>query len=169
MAKPLIAEASYPSLKGLTCDPVSVRIISPAYAASASELTAILQYVYHSFNFACRGDRERAELLKSISMAEMMHLDMLGEALINMGAQPIYTAQPPAPYNFYSTKYVNYSRTLKNMLEDDIMGERHAIYSYEKMLCRLKNDTLKKLICRILEDENMHLKALAASLETLSC
>lgn len=167
MPKPLIAEGPYPSLKNLQPDCFSVRILSPAYATSAGELNATLQYIYHSFNFACRGNSETAELLKSIAIAEMMHLDMLGEALIKMGAQPVYTANPPAQFNFYSTKFVSYSRTLRNMIEDDIMGEKHAIYCYERMLVRLKNDTLKALVCRILEDEHLHLKVLKQSLAEL--
>lgn len=169
MPKPLIAESPYPSLKGLQRDPVSVYVISAAYATSTGELNAILQYVYHSLSFVNREDAARAELLMSIAVAEMHHLELLGEALARMGAQPVFSAQPPAQFNFYSTKFVAYSRSLRNMLEDDIIGEKHAIYVYEKMLCRLKNDILKNLISRILEDERLHLKALKESLDGLTC
>ncbi|MGN0803762.1 MAG: ferritin-like domain-containing protein [Candidatus Coproplasma sp.] len=169
MPKPLIAEGEYPSLDGLVLDPYSVKIISPAYATSCGELNAILQYVYHSVNFSYHEDEKRAELLKCISLAEMHHLDLLAEALIRMGASPVYTFQPPAQFNFYSTKFVAYSRSLRNMIEDDIMGEKYAIYSYERMLPRLKNDIIKRLICRILEDEKVHLEALKESLKGLSC
>lgn len=168
MPKALIAEGSYPSLSGLTRDPVSAKIISVAYATSYGELNATLQYIYHSINFSCHGDEARAQLLKSIAISEMMHLDLLGEALIHLGEQPVYSYSPPAQYNFYSTKYVAYSRTLRNMLEDDIMGEKYAIYGYERMLPRLKNSILRTLICRILEDEHLHLEALQASLDALT-
>ena len=113
MIKPLVAEGAYPSLKNLSCDPYSARIISGAYASSAGELNATLQYIYHSFNFGCADDKERAGLLKSIAVAEMIHLDLLGEALISLGAEPVYSFCPPARYNFYSTKFVAYSRTLR--------------------------------------------------------
>lgn len=169
MPKPLIAEGSYPSLKDLQCDPIAARILSSAYASSSGELNASLQYIYHSINFSCKNDEVRAELLKSIAIAEMIHLDLLGEALIRLGAQPVYSFCPPAHYNFYSTKFVAYSRTLRNMVEDDIMGEKYAIYGYERMLPRLKSATLRTLICRILEDEQLHLETLKSSLEGLSC
>lgn len=168
MPKPLIAEGGYPSLKDLQCDPYAARILSYSYATSAGELNASLQYIYHSINFSCRNDEKRAELLKSIAIAEMIHLDLLGEALIRLGAQPVYSFAPPAHYNFYSTKFVAYSRTLRNMIEDDIMGEKYAIYGYERMLPRLKNDTLRTLICRILDDEQLHLETLKSSLEELT-
>ena len=169
MPKPLIVDAPYPSLDSLCCDPVSARIISAAYATPSGELNASLQYVYHSLNFAHCGYKSYAECLMSIAIAEMTHLDLLGEALINLGTQPIYTFQPPAQFNFYSTKFVAYSRSLTNMIEDDIMGEKYAIYGYEKMLCRLKDGTLKALIVRIIEDEKLHLAELKRILEELSC
>lgn len=168
MPKPMIVDAPYPELTTLTCDPVSVRILSAAYATSTGELNATLQYVYHAFCFAAEGDKERAQGLKSIAIAEMHHLDLLGEALIRLGAPPVYSCCPPAKYNFYSTKFVAYSRTLRNMIEDDIMGEKYAIYCYERMLPRLKNNTLRTLICRILEDEQLHLDYLKSCLEGLS-
>ena len=168
MPKPLIAEGAYPSLKNLQCDPYAARVISSAYATSSGELNATLQYIYHSISFLNKGDEKRAELLKSIAIAEMIHLDLLGEALARLGSAPVYSFSPPAQYNFYSTKFVAYSRSLRNMLEDDIMGEKYAIYGYERMLPRLKNDTLRSLICRILEDENLHVTHLKSSLEGLS-
>lgn len=168
MPKPLIAEGTYPSLKDLHCDPYAARIISSAYATSAGELNATLQYIYHSISFLTKGDEKRAELLKSIAIAEMMHLHMLGEALARLGSPPVYSFSPPAQFNFYSAKFVAYSRSLRNMVEDDIMGEKYAIYGYERMLPRLKNDTLRTLICRILEDEHLHVEALKSSLEGLT-
>ena len=169
MPKPLIAEGSYPSLKSLEKDPVSARIISAAYATSSGEVNASLQYIYHSINFSCRDAEVRAQLLKSIAIAEMMHVNMLAEALMRLGEQPVYSFCPPAHYNFYSTKFVAYSRTLRNMVEDDIMSEKYAIYGYERMLPRLKNSTLRTLICRILEDEQLHLESLKSSLDGLTC
>lgn len=169
MPKPLIVDAPYPSLDSLCPDPCSARIISAAYATPSGELNAILQYIYHSFNFAHCGNKAVAETLVGIALAEMKHLDLLGEALINLGASPVYTFQPPAQFNFYSTKFVAYSRSLVNMIEDDIMGEKYAIYGYEKMLCRLKNGTLKALIVRIIDDEKLHLAELKRILDGLSC
>ena len=119
--------------------------------------------------FDSKGLSEYAELIDSISVAEMIHLKLLGKTICALGAQPIYTACPPAAFNFYSAKFVSYSRSLKNMIEDDIMGEKYAIYGYEKMLCRLKDGTLKALIVRIIEDEKLHLAELKRILEELSC
>lgn len=169
MPKPLIAQLPYPSVKKLTCDPIAARILTSAYATSCGELNSILQYVYQSFVFNHAGKEDVAELLKSVAMAEMMHLDMLGNALINLGAQPIYTFTPPAAFNFYSTKFVSYTGKFADMLEDDIIAEKHAVCSYKKMLCRLKNDGVKALVARLLEDEELHLKAFTDARAELLC
>lgn len=159
MPKPLIVNAPYPSVKDLTCDPVTARILTRAYATSCGELNVVLQYIYQSFVFNHADEEQTAELLKSIAIAEMIHVDLLGNALINLGAQPIFTFQPPVPFNFYSTKFVAYSNRFSAMLEDDIIAEKHAIADYRKMLTKLRNERVAQLITRIIEDEELHLAA----------
>ena len=133
------------------------------------ELNAVLQYFYHYFNFDKQGYKQYAADLESIAIAEMLHLELLGKTIIALGAQPIYSQNPPTAFNFYSAKYVSYSRNLVNMIEDDIMGEKHAIALYNKMLCRLKNEQIKKIISRILADEKLHLEKLNEILKSLKC
>lgn len=157
----------FPTTDGICPDAYSLAVISPAYASSTGELNAILQYLYHFFNFNKHGLEEYAETLESIAIAEMLHLKLLGETIMALGAQPIYCQNPPTAYNFYSTKFVSYSRNLVNMIEDDIMGEKHTICQYTKMLKRLKNEQVKAIVSRIMEDEKLHLKALTEILDGL--
>lgn len=158
MPKPLTLQAEFPTTEGLCPDAYSLAVISPAYASPVGELNTILQYFYHYFNFDRQGYKEYAESIKSIAIAEMLHLEMLGKTITALGAQPIYCQNPPTAFNFYSAKYVTYSRNLTNMIEDDILSERRAIASYQKILCRLKNEQIKKIISRIQEDEKLHLE-----------
>ena len=167
MSKPLTLNEPFPTTDGICPDAYSLAVISPAYASSTGELNAILQYLYHVFNFEHHGLNEYAETLEGIAIAEMLHLKLLGETIIALGAQPIFCQYPPTAYNFYSTKFVLYSRNLINMIEDDIMGEKHAICQYSKMLKRLKNEHVKAIVSRILEDEKLHLEALTKILNKL--
>ena len=160
MPKPLTLQAEFPTTEGLCPDAYSLAVICPAYASSTGELNAILQYFYHFFNFSRQGYKDFASDLESIAIAEMIHLKLLGKTITALGAPPIYCQNPPTAYNFYSTKYVTYSRDFVNMIEDDILGERHAICQYTKMLSRLKNEQVKKIVSRILEDEKLHLEKL---------
>ena len=159
MPKPLIAESSYPTTEGISRDAYTLRIISPAYAAPAGELNAILLYLYQSLCFKAAGYAEYAETIESIAVAEMFHLKLLGETIVALGAAPVFTACPPAMFNFYSTKFVTYSHTLICMAEDGVCAEMSAIRQYERMLCKLRNDRVCEIIDRILEDERLHLAA----------
>ena len=159
MPKPLTAENSFPTTDGICPDAYSLRVISPAYASPTGELNAIMQYVYHSLHFKVCVYVDFAKTIQSIAMAEMIHLELLGSTILALGAPPVFTANPPGLFNFYSSKYVTYSRSLKCMAEDDIRAERHAIHSYERILHRLKNEKVEEIIVRILEDERLHLAA----------
>lgn len=159
MPKPLTAENAYPTTEGISRDAYALRIISPAYAASAGELNAILLYLYQSLCFKAEGYGGYAETIEAIAIAEMFHLKLLGETIVALGAAPVFTACPPAMFNFYSTKFVTYSRTLVCMAEDGVRAEREAIRMYERMLRWLRNEKVCEIISRILEDERLHLAA----------
>ena len=167
MAKPLKVDKAYPTLEGLCPDAYSLKVISPAYASPTGELNTILQYFYHYFHFIRCKQYDIAQTLESIAVNEMFHFKMLGELITALGASPIYTQSPPSTFNFYSTKYVSYSRTLENMLEDDIYGERRAIESYKRMAMRLKNEQVKSIVLRLAEDEELHLATLKDILSKL--
>lgn len=160
MPKPIRLDLPYPTADEVCPDALSLKIISPAYASATGELGAILQYVYHSFFFGRDGYKESSDTLMGIAIAEMTHLQILGKTILALGAAPVYTQYPPNAFNFYSTKYIAYSRTLRHMLEDDIRGERQAICGYEKMLKYLKSEPVIKIVSRILEDERLHLSVL---------
>ncbi len=169
MPKPLSLNKQNPPVNEIVRDAYSLKIISPAYATSTGELNAVLQYVYHSFFFAQKGYEEIAQTLLSIAVAEMFHLETLGETILALGAAPVYSQFPGTCFNFYSTKYVSYSRTLREMLEDDILGERMAISGYEKMLKKLKSENIKTIISNILDDEKLHLETLEKLLADFKC
>lgn len=160
MPKPLTLSEPFPATEGISPDAYSLRLISPAYASHQSELNAILQYVYHSFFFKKSGYDEIAQTLKSIAVAEMLHLDILGETILALGAAPVYCRYPNTAFDFYSTKYVSYSRSLKFMLEDDLIGEKHTVAEYDAMLKKLKNQQVREIVSRIRADEILHIETL---------
>ena len=164
--KPLICDLPYPSTDTLTTDVRSGQIISFAYATLRGELTATLQYVYHHFYF---GEIEEtdAEILMAIAKAEMIHIDILGTAMLKLGVSPKYV-QVPNTTNYYSTCTVSQSTTPQKMLMDDIQGEMNAIADYQKMLFILKNEQVEAIIQRIILDEQLHLEKLKEMLTKYS-
>ena len=89
MPKPLIVDKPYPTTEGITPDCRALRIISPAYASSAGELNASMQYIYHSINFENKNKDEYALTIEEIAIAEMTHLKLLGNTIYALGALPI--------------------------------------------------------------------------------
>lgn len=167
MPSPLTAERPFPTTDGLCRDAYSLRIISSVYATPAGELNAILQYLYHYHMFNAGGREEFARTIGDIAMAEMLHLRLLGATITALGAPPVYTAAPPAMFNFYSAKFVTYSHSLVCMAEDDVRAEKQAIRGYERMLCMLRNQKVRDIIERILEDERLHLAEFEKILQAL--
>lgn len=163
----LSVDSPYPATEDLTADRESVRILSPAYADHGSELTAILQYVYHSIVFSGLRQKQYARLLLEIAIAEMHHLDLLGGMLYQMGALPVFTSRPPRLFDFYSTAAVSYSHEPERMIRDDIRGEKEAICQYQSMLRRLHNEKVVAVISRIILDEELHLATLNSILSEI--
>ncbi len=160
MPKPIKVDLPYPSLAGIEQDCKTARVILPAYAGIHSEMTAILQYVYHFFNFQRVLDDKTAQTLMGIAITEMEHLEILGSMLIKLGVDPIYTHFPPCKTDYYSTRAVSYSKTPIKMLLDDISGEMVAISEYKRITENINNDKACEIISRIILDEELHLEVL---------
>lgn len=165
--KPLKLDLHYPSLDEIGPDIAAARIIAPAYASvHISETAASFQYIYHHLYFDKLKMEEYAYVLESIAIAEMIHLEVLGKLLLNLGVDPIYSANPPQR-NYYNTSGVSYSRTPQQMLMDDIRAEMSAISDYQGMLRRLKNEKVAAVIQRIIMDEMLHLEEFKRLLNNL--
>lgn len=165
--KPLICDLPYPSTDDLQTDVKSGQIISFAYASLKSELTAILQYLYHGLHLNAVSVDD-ADILRQIALAEMKHLDILGEAMLKLGVNPRYV-QVPRSNLYFDTSAVSQSTTPQKMIMDDIQGELDAIAEYKKMLYVLKNEDVSAIIQRIVLDEQLHLEVLKQMLDRLGC
>jgi len=170
MFKSIQLDLPYPSLDCISCDLKSAKIVFPAYASAHSELSAVLQYLYHSFIFKGRCDDETADILIGIAITEMHHLDILGNMLLKLGADPVYvTAYPPNGFNFFSASAISYSKSVRKMLMDDLAGELCAIENYDKILCKLCNEEVSAVIARIKLDEELHVRVLKERMNALFC
>ena len=103
----------------------------------------------------------------SIAEAEMIHIDILGTAMLKLGVSPRYV-QMPNTNNFYNTSTVSCSTTPQKMIMDDIQGEMNAIADYQKMLFILKNEQVEAIVQRIILDEQLHLETLKEMLTRYS-
>lgn len=147
----------YPDVEGIVADCCALRIIAPAYAGEDGELTGVLQYTYQHLIFEKLGYEKYAKALEKISIDEMRHFELLGKTVLRLGALPIYTALPPCPVNFYTSKKVARDSSPIKMILDDIHAEQNAIIAYTKMIEQLKDEKIGAIIQRIRMDEEEHL------------
>lgn len=144
----------YPEIENAKEDFQTVAILKNLATSRYGELNGVLQYIYQSV-IADQVDEDIASVFEEIGVVEMMHLDMLMHAIVDFGGNPKYEDAQGTPYNVSN---VNYSTKLKDMLEGNIKGEQMAIQNYTQAISKVKNESLRRLLERILEDEERHLE-----------
>ncbi len=123
------------------------------YAGRFSELTTICTYVYQSIIV----DNECiSRILKGIAIVEMRHLNLLGNAILALGGDPVFAGR----YNYFSGRYADYEKDLCVFLQNDVAGERSAAESYRAAAELSRNGELSELLIRIALDEDLHVELL---------
>jgi len=144
--------APYPQVGG-PADADTVDMLKRDYAGSAGELSGITQYVYQSV--AAGGEEAFANALLQIAIVEMMHLDMLGDAIAALGGDPRFCDDRQ---RYWSAADIDYSRDFENMLRANIQAEETAIANYRQHAFDTHNRSVRDLLLRIAEDEKLHLR-----------
>ena len=166
--KPLTVNLEYPSFDYIQEDKKSALTLFDLYAGRHGELNAILQYVYHYFYFNRLGKGDIAKTLMSIAIAEMHHLEILGELILRLGLDPIFASFPPFKADYYSASSVRYSKSASKMLLDDISSEMVAVCRYEEIISLMPDEKVQAILSRIKLDEQLHVKALKECLEQIN-
>ena len=157
----------YPKIVNATNDQMTVNIWKNLAGSRTSELTAVLQYIYQSV-IADKSADEIGAIFEEIGIVEMTHLDLLMHAITDFGGTPKYE---DSQGNQFNSNYINYTVKLKEMLNNNILAEQRAIEQYNEAIKRVKNESLKELFRRIIQDEELHIKVfkyLKDSVEFLS-
>ncbi len=154
----------YPKITGAKNDPSTVAILKNLATSRSSELSAILTYIYQSV-IADKTHEDIAKLIEEIGIVEMTHLDMLMHAITEFGGNPRYEDAKGVPF---STTNINYATKLKEMLVNNIRGEEMAIEDYTRAIGLVRNDSLKSLFARIIEDEECHIRAFKYLLDNVN-
>ena len=135
------------------------RLLMPSYGGNASEITAIMTYSFQ--HFICP-IKEVSEVVAGISTTEMRHMELLGEAIVNLGGYPIIGGR-----TYWNGSFVNYTLDTKRFLQQNILAEETAILNYERTILNLSQDSLKRMLERIILDEELHIKIFKELLQTI--
>lgn len=152
------SEKEYPEIKVEQENSEYAKILLQDYAGEKSEETAVHNYIYQ--NIILEGDI--ANTLRQIAIVEMHHLQILGKLINLLGYQPgYYTIDSNLECIIpWTTNNVDYSTNLSDILLGNIYREMTAIKQYQKHIQKIDDINIKKILSRIIEDEEIHIACL---------
>jgi bacterioferritin len=108
-----------------------------------AEHGAIIQYLGHAYAI---GEGELACEIEAIAREEMRHLDWLAETIIELGGKP----------SMKRGKMRTGGKTVPDWMQNDVLLEDDAITMYMEHIRLIDDVKIKRLLKRILSDEESH-------------
>ncbi len=163
--RPIMVDLPYPPIQAEKKNPVYANLLSIDYCGSVSEMSAITQYI----NNENRISGEKCALAKSllgIAMAEMMHLQKLGELIQLLGGTVDFTARHQnGRQSMWTPEYLVLPEITGKMLLADIEAEKSAINQYKIHINMIQDRSVNAVLARIIKDEEYHIMLLRALMQ----
>lgn len=165
--KPIMMDLPYPPTQVLERNLTYADLLSHDYAGAVSEMTAITQYINNENRLSC--DKcPLAKVLIGIAMAEMIHLNKLGELIFLLGGDIDYIAiQQNGRGKMWTPQYLSIQDNAKDMLSADIESEKAAINQYRSHIKLINDKHVNAVLARIIRDEEYHILILQAMMSDL--
>ncbi len=160
--KPIMMDLSYPPIQVKEKNPSYAHLLSIDYCGSVSEMSAITQYINNENRLAS----EKCPLAKTIlgiAMAEMIHLQKLGELIYLLGGKISFSVrQRDGRQKMWTPEYLSIPENAMKMLFADIESEKAAINQYQMHMKMINDSYVNALLARIIKDEQYHIMLLQA-------
>ena len=158
--RPAMADLSWPDVRVCERNPSYANLLGIDHSGMVSEMTAITQYISNENRLSS----ELCPLARSIlgiAMAEMIHLQKLGELIYLLGGEVSFTAwQPDGKRKMWTPAYLDIPECADEMLRAGIESERAAISQYRKHISMMDDPYVNATLARIIEDEEYHIMLL---------
>ena len=165
--KPAVMDLSYPPIQVQERNQNYADLISVSYCGAVSEVSAVMQYINNEsrmFNKKCAMGRT----LLGMAMAEMMHMQMLGELICLLGGNVCYTARQPGGRQWmWSPQCLNLPEKFGDMLQADLQSEQATIEQYNMHIRMIGDAYVNAVLNRIIQDEQYHIMMLRSLMDTL--
>lgn len=162
---PIMMDLPYPPIQVKGKNQVYANLLSIDYCGAVSEMSAITQYINNENRLSC----ERCSVIKTIlgiAMAEMIHLQKLGELIFLLGGKIDFTAKyREGGTKMWTPEYLTIPENMRNMLAADIEAERAAINQYKMHIKMIKDSDVNAVLARIIKDEEYHIMLLQAMMK----
>lgn len=159
--RPIMVDLPYPPIQVRGRNPRYAELLMVDYCGSVSELSAVLQYI----NNENRMSDEYCSLIRTIlgiAMAEMMHLQKLGELIHLLGGTVCFEAKNPD--GLWSPSCLVLPDRIPQMLQADLEAEKAAIKQYKAHIAAIQDDFVCDVLRRIILDEEYHIMVLQSLL-----
>ena len=154
--RPVMVALPYPPIQVRGKNKKYAELLIVDYCGSVSELSAILQYI----NNENRMGGEHCSLVKTIlgiAMAEMMHLQKLGELIHLLGGNVCFETKKDG---MWSPSCLTLPECIPQMLRADLESEKAAIRQYRIHINAIADDCVNAVLRRIILDEEYHIMIL---------
>lgn len=158
--KPIMVDLPYPPIRVQGRNQAYANLLSMDYCGAVSELSAITQYINNENRLSCE-KCPIAKTLLGIGMAEMMHLQKLGELIYLLGGKVDFVARScNGRGQLWTPGYLDIPEETAKMITADIEAERAAINQYEMHMDRIQDESVNAVLARIIKDEEYHIMIL---------
>lgn len=158
--RPAMADLPYPPIQVKEKNLVYASLLSIDYCGSVSELSAITQYINNENRMSCM-HCPLAKTILGIAMAEMMHLQKLGELIHLLGGKVDFAAkQPNGRMRLWTPEYLTLPDQIEKMIAADIEAEQAAANQYRMHIKMIRDTDVNAVLGRIIKDEEYHIMLL---------
>ncbi len=149
----------YTYVEDVSVDRQTATIITPALCGFHGELVSLAKYSRYTLDCGDKKMKRYSQVFSEIVSAETAHFKLVAKLMHNLGADPLACVCQSLGDGGFSvvTKHVC---TPEKMITDAITNEISSISEYEKIITRLNNNNVKRIIDGIILDERMHLEKL---------
>lgn len=165
--KPIMVDLPYPPVQVREKNPAYANLLSTDYCGGVSEMSAITQYINNE-NRLSSVKCPLAKTILGIAMAEMIHLQKLGELIFLLGGDINFTAKfGNGKQKLWTPEYLTIPGHIGKMILADIESEKAAINQYKMHMNVIKDDNINAVLSRIVQDETYHIMILQALMKEL--
>lgn len=158
--KPIMVDLPYPPISVEEKNQAYANLLSVDYCGAVSELSAITQYINNENRLSCE-KCSVAKTLLGIALAEMMHLQKLGELIYLLGGKVDFVARScNTRGQLWTPNYLDLPENAAKMITADIEAERAAINQYVMHMERIGDKSVNAVLARIIQDEEYHIMLL---------
>lgn len=158
--RPAMADLPYPPIQVKEKNLVYASLLSIDYCGSVSELSAITQYINNENRMSCM-HCPLAKTILGIAMAEMMHLQKLGELIHLLGGKVDFAAkQQNGRMRLWTPEYLTLPDQIEKMIAADIEAEQAAVNQYRMHIKMIRDADVNAVLGRIIKDEEYHIMLL---------